>query len=259
MPHLLLSPRRTPDAARLSAAATARGWSVQRLEGWRPPSDARLPDALALYGEPLFARVVAAQAGRALLEPPHDWLARVPRAYARRAIAMTTLGGLEGLSWPRFVKPPDDKLFPAQVYRSAAEVWAGRSDLTGDEPALVSEPVSFRSEFRVFMWRGQAVACSRYAVEGGELSLSGSDPDCAEARRVAEEVAAATPEWTPPSVVIDVGRLMDGAWAVIEANPCFGAGLYEADPDPVLDVLLEACRQEPGEGLERFLYPVVLE
>ncbi|BFV60360.1 hypothetical protein KCMC57_up54640 [Kitasatospora sp. CMC57] len=43
------------------------------------------------------------------------------------------------------------------------------------------------------------------------------------------------------AVVVDVGLLADGGWAVVEANPAWASGGYACDPDAVLDVVLRAA------------------
>ena len=41
--------------------------------------------------------------------------------------------------------------------------------------------------------------------------------------------------------MIDVGLTVEAGWAVVEANPCWGAGIYACDPSAVLNVLARAC------------------
>jgi len=258
MPHLVLSPRQSDDGARLARAAKARGWTIERLPRWRVDAERAMPVELAIYGEPLFARVVAAQIGRVMLEPPHDWLTHVPRRFSGRSIVFTTLDGIDDLEWPCFLKPPDDKIFPAAVYASADALRTARPDLPGTEPLIASEPVRFTTEYRVHMLDRRAVSCSRYAVDG-DLDPSPDDPHISAAAAFAEEVSAAVAEHTPPAVVVDVGRLADDSWAVVEANPCFGAGIYAGAPERILDVLLAACGPLDAPGPKRFRMPVVLE
>lgn len=259
MAHLILSPRGTEDIERLDRAARAHGWTVERPTAWRLDPDVRRPGSLAIYGEPLFARVAAAQLDVVLLEPPLDWLTHLPPELLHREVAALQLGDIDHLSWPCFLKPPDDKLFAARVYPSAKALRALRPDLNPDDEVLASEPVRFADEFRVHLLHHRAVRCSRYAV-WGELSPSDADPACAQAAEIAQRAARAIAEHTPPTVVIDVGRLDDGRWAVVEANPCFGAGLYAGDPTPVLKVLRAACHPAPlPTALARFGRPVVLE
>jgi hypothetical protein len=45
----------------------------------------------------------------------------------------------------------------------------------------------------------------------------------------------------PPAIVIDVGKIRDRGWAVIEANAAWAAGIYGCDPLQVLSVLEHAC------------------
>jgi len=58
MPTLVLPPRFTPDTIAVGHAAAAVGWEVERLPSWRAPEWLRGQDVV-LYGEPLFAAVVA--------------------------------------------------------------------------------------------------------------------------------------------------------------------------------------------------------
>lgn len=45
---------------------------------------------------------------------------------------------------------------------------------------------------------------------------------------------------TPPTAIaVDVG-MIDGRWAVVEANAAWAGGTYTADPQRALDVILRA-------------------
>jgi hypothetical protein len=73
MPTRILPPRITPDTDAILEAAQAAGWVALRLDSWRVPAGLDR-DNVALYGEPLFADVVAPSLGVALLQAPFDWL-----------------------------------------------------------------------------------------------------------------------------------------------------------------------------------------
>ena len=45
----------------------------------------------------------------------------------------------------------------------------------------------------------------------------------------------------PPAVVVDVGRMTDRGWGVVEANPAWASGLCGCDAGRVLRVLQRAC------------------
>jgi hypothetical protein len=55
------------------AAALAVGWDAVRLTNWRVPAGLSQRDPV-LYGEPIFADMVAGALGVALLQAPLAWL-----------------------------------------------------------------------------------------------------------------------------------------------------------------------------------------
>src|SRR5436305_70695 len=110
MPTLVLPPRYTQDSVALWRAAQAAGWETLRLPGWRVPESLR-DEEVVLYGEPLFAAIVAEALGLTLLEPPIDWLVSLPQQYRQRTVRCTTLAEARHLTEPTFVKPAEDKCF----------------------------------------------------------------------------------------------------------------------------------------------------
>lgn len=87
------------------------------------------------------------------------------------------------------------------------------------------------------MLLGEPVTSSLYRGDPG--------PDPADAQRSAELKAylahKASPVLPGFGMVIDIGMLDTYEMAVIEANPCFGSGVYGADPAEVLNVLSASC------------------
>lgn len=235
---LLLSPRFSEDSIALQNAAWDQGWEVQRLQGWRTEP---IEDVGAIYGEPLWARAVAAQVGRVLIEPPLDWLTTLPRELVNRSIRYGTVESLWPIEFPAFIKPADDKRFAAAVYESLPE-------LDAHWPILVSQVMPIWREYRMWILNGKAIASCFYRGEtrGGfnTYELSEFAGACARLPN------------NPPAMVIDVAQGYNGKFSVIEANPCFGSGIYKSDPEKVLDVLQAACVIEaPAE----FTQPVSLE
>lgn len=240
MSTLVLPPRYTGDAQRIWRAATGRGWKVMRAMGWKVEP---LAGDVCIYGEPLFVRAVADQLGVRLVEPPLGWLAKLPEDLVRREIVFGTLQGALDGPFPRFVKPADDKAFGARVYASAADL--AEVPAERDTPTLVSEAVRFEAEFRSFTLGTDVVTHSIYS-RFGDLIEEAEPEELAEAHEFTSEVLAS---YAPcPACVVDVGRLTDGTWAVVEANPCWGSGLYGCDSDAVLDVLAAASSRGPVPG-----------
>lgn len=239
MPTLILTPRYTDDAQALWKAAASLGWHVERLASWRVPTALQtLPDPV-LYGEALFGPTLAAELGLALLNPAEDWLVRLPFAYRKRAISLSTLGQARQLAAPAFVKPPNDKSFPAAVY-SGAELPTEYDD---DMPVLVSDVVTWEKEFRCFILDRTLRTFSVYS-RAGELQRdtafhSTPDEDAQVQEFMARLLADPAIE-LPAATVVDVGTIAGLGWACVEQNAAWGAGIYGCDPAHVLAVLQRA-------------------
>src|SRR3954462_7017139 len=83
MPTPFLSPRYSGDSITLRRAAIDLGWDVMRLASWRCP-DGFEPDEPVHFAEPLFNAAVCEQLGLAVIEPPENFLVRLPREYVGR-------------------------------------------------------------------------------------------------------------------------------------------------------------------------------
>jgi hypothetical protein len=225
---------------RLIAAAEAVDWSV--LAGDVDSIPALVPDP-AVYVTTERAVATANALNLALLEPPLDLLTRVPDRFLRRQVEAATFGDLDRLQGRTFVKPADplDKWFDAGLYSDVRAIRTlGR--MRADAPVLLSEPVEWSVELRYFVLHGRAVAGSPY-ISYGRAVWTGKDAAMPTAGLpVVEGVCAAMSDELPPALVIDVGRIDDRGWAVVEFNPVWSAGLLNADSSDVLPVLLRATR-----------------
>jgi hypothetical protein len=236
MPTLILTPRFTEDAQALWAAASRLGWAVERLTSWRVPEELRTVPDPVFYVETLFGPTLAEEFGLRLLEPPIDWLPRLPKEYRKRWVYLTTLGEARKLTEPAFIKPPNDKSFPARVY-SGSQLPAEYDD---DSPVLVAEVVAWEKEFRCFVLDRKLRTLSVY-LRGGELQreqgYAHSDAEEVEVREFVGGVLADARVDLPRSSVLDVGVIVERGWAVIEQNSAWGSGIYGCDPEQVLEVL----------------------
>lgn len=233
-PTLILSPRHTDDSQALWRAAIARNWNVHRLSNWRIDEAAAGCHEPFLYAEALFGPTLAEQLGVVLLDPPEDWLCRLPERYSRRRVELSTLGEARMLSRPAFIKPPNDKSFPAAVYAPDALPVAFDADMT----VLVAEPVSFASEFRCFVMDRRVRTFSLYS-RLGEVLPSGGSSD-AEDTALLSFVDSLLDDDSidfPRACVVDCGPIEGRGWAVVELNAAWGAGIYACNPDDVLDVV----------------------
>ncbi len=240
MPTLILTPRFTEDAQALWRAAQLLGWGVERLTSWKVSEELRTVPEPVLYLEALFGPVLADQFGLRLLEPAIDWLPRLPEEYRKRRVSLMPLREARTLPEPAFIKPPNDKSFPAQVY-TGAELPTGYDE---DSPVLVAEVVVWEKEFRCFVLDRQPCTLSVY-LRGGELQretgFEASDAELAEAEAVVRTVLADGRVDLPRSAVLDVGVIAGRGWAVVEQNAAWGSGIYGCDPVRVLEVLRYAA------------------
>ncbi|WP_110945518.1 ATP-grasp domain-containing protein [Streptomyces avicenniae] len=209
-----------------------------------------LPEGLAgrsvhWYGGPYAADRVADRLGLALLEPPDDWLTRLPHEFTGRRIERMTLAGARTARGPVFVKPPSDKSFPAAVYADGSRLPQGTDATT----VLVSDVVAFAAEYRLFLLDGRIAAASRYAVHGRlDAAPLADDPCEGDVRRFARRLLDVAGAALPSAVTVDVGLLADDTggtgggtrWAAVEANMAWFSHSYACEPDAVLDVVLRA-------------------
>lgn len=223
------------------------GWTTERLSGWRVPEHLRQLAEPVLYGEALFGPALAEQLGIDLLSPPEEWLVRLPKEHKKREITLSTLGAERGRTHRAFIKPPNDKTFPADVYQGA-DLPAGYPD---DMKVLVSEVVRWEKEFRCFVLDRRLCTYSLYS-RCGELQRDvGFKSEEAEDHALAAFVATllADPRVDlPQAVVLDVGCITGAGWACVELNAAWGAGIYGCDPKAALQVIARASVKSPGSS-----------
>ncbi len=212
------------------------GWPVERLNNWRVPEHLLQAPEPVLYVEALFGQSIAEQFGLQMLEPPIDWLPKLPERFRKRSIYLASLKQARQLTEPAFIKPPNDKSFPARIY-AGAELPEGYDE---EMSVLVSEIVNWQNEFRCFVLDRQPRTISIYLRQGElqrENNFRCSDEEKNSAIRFVGEVLADQKVELPRTAVLDVGIIEGKGWAVVEQNSAWGAGIYGCDPEQVLEVL----------------------
>jgi|GEM_PF-4837792 len=220
-----------------------------------------LPDALGELVRPAWwapteyaARAQVAGVSLPLVSPGPAWHEHLSPGLLGRGVHGFTLDELAGDAGLRnragFVKLAEVKhpTLEARWYHRVGDFVDGAraAGLPGaSRLQLCFEWRDFIQEHRLFVRDAQVVASSPYLLEG-DLWDPGmaADPraDAASAEAFGAEAVAAFGD-QPPAWVLDVGRTKAG-WAVVEANPCWSAGLYDAAPDAVLSVLCAAIDHE---------------
>lgn len=245
MSTLLLSSRYSADSMALRNAATKAGWSVERLLEVEQVEKLKGQSSLALFGEAVFARVVAKALNISLSQPPLDWLSHLPSTLVQRHIRYATLREARSQLDPAFIKPAGEKAFTAKIYASGAEL-PHEPTLPDSTPVLVIEPVTWEVEFRCFVLEREPVTISIYKRDGqlardkdGAWTALPAELD--QALNFARRVLNHHEVTIPPAFVLDVGIIKDRGWAVIEVNPAWASGIYGCDPTKILPVLQRAC------------------
>lgn len=240
---LLLSPRHTPDSQLIwSAAVKNEHYDIYRyksLTDYHPEWMTRKINQgvpVTFYGETLFCRKIAGELGITLQELPNDWLKQLPRELLNRQLQYGSVALCEFLKYPCFIKPANDKHFPAQVWESYEQLKPFLPDF--DIDVLASEPVRWEVEYRCFVNKGRLVDMSIY-MKNHKFADVSDDGNDMEAASFVQGVLAITGVQMP--TVIDIGKIEGRGWAVVEANPAWCSGIYNCDPDKVLNVIEDIC------------------
>lgn len=237
-PTLILTPRRTPDAQVLWRAAIGRGWRVHRLSTWRAAGyDCDQPSPF-LYAEAICGEMIAEQLGIRLVNPADDWLPSLPEKYTGRRIQLVSAAEARRMSGWRFVKPANAKGMEAGV-RMLPDL---PSWLADDDQLVLSDEIEFDTECRCFVLDRQVLAISAYYCRGRLISWLGTWA-LDRAKAFAEQLLADQSISIPDACVIDVGYIARYGWAVVEMNAAWSSGIYECDPDAVLDVVRAASEK----------------
>jgi hypothetical protein len=150
-----------------------------------------------------------------------------------------TLGEARKLLDPTFIKPPNDKSFPARV-TIGSELPEGYED---ESPVLAAEVVVWEKEFRGFILDRQLRTLSIYLRDGElqrENEFAATESELAEATSFIQTVLADDRVDLPRAAVLDVGVIAGRGWAVVEQNSAWGSGIYGCDPKEVLEVIRHA-------------------
>lgn len=89
-----------------------------------------------------------------------------------------------------------------------------------DTPVWISEPKSFVNEWRVYVMNNRIIGISQY--DGLEENVDLNDNEI-------DEVESMINDWdgAPVSYCLDVGRFVDGTFALVEVNDAWATGYYK--------------------------------
>lgn len=249
---LITQPRAGVSANEILAlqfAAREMGWEVLSAPpGWRLDEELTKSGKKGVpYGSQTFCEVIAMQMAWTLKQNSFDWLSKVHPYYLKRKVEFMSLSEAKKFQETKFIKPADDKVFPAKVYASGELITNESVPL--DTPTLVSDVVEFDLEYRTFTDGEKVLTWSNYICydnladpkywdmvpySDGRLPHDWVNDVLHDIRFHDRGIV------TVPSV-IDVGRVKGKGWAIIETNQAWASGIYGCDPVKVLKVLEKSC------------------
>lgn len=138
----------------------------------------------------------------------------------------------EKFCYPCFIKPLVPKIFSARKYSSYEDLLEECKQLDDGTPVVYSDIVKISSEVRFFLLDGQVYTASAYEGEA----------DISDAEAFINRFISENRDLIPPTCVIDIGYIVEGGWAIIEANAVWGAGLNGCDPLAAAMCIAEATK-----------------
>lgn len=235
MTTVILSQRFSSDSQEIWKAAVRKGWNVHRAIRFQAPNP--LPVDRFCYGEVSFCDIMADRASLGLLDPPDDWLAKLPISFLGRKVDAVTALLIPYFSDRAFYKPANDKVFEKGIYERGSDVPLKYVD--PECPCYVSDVVAFDVEYRFWFLDGVQM--------GGDFYRMIGDRNEAEMLEQASEFAATVMKdhghELPSSIVLDVGLIEGRGWAVVEVNQSHASGIYGSTD---VDGVMACCQRSAG-------------
>lgn len=234
-----LSPTYTEDSNILKKASLNSPYELSRFNAkWNVPEEFRA-EVVAVYGEDIYAEIVAEQCNLTLTKPDDHWLSIVSEEFTGRKISYGQLKDFinEG---PVFIKCSDFKSFKAGVVDKITDI-KGFDSLDPEMTVFISEVVEWELEVRCFVLNGEIKTFSSYwrndVYDINALSENEQQELSAFFKKFMQQNAGTLPK----AIVLDFGIVRGKGWALIESHPAWCSGLYACNAEKALEVIVESC------------------
>ncbi|MFZ4927578.1 ATP-grasp domain-containing protein [Chryseobacterium sp. Mn2064] len=236
---IALSPIYTDDSNNLKKASLNSPYELNRFNAkWNVPEEFRA-DVVAVYGEDIYAEIVAEQCNLTLTKPDDNWLSKISEEFTKRKIAYGKLKDFvheENI----FIKCSDFKSFKAGVFDKVTNI-KGFETLDPESMVFTSEVVEWELEVRCFVLNNEIKTYSSYwrndVFDTHELSEKEKNDMFGFFRSFIQKYSSTL----PVAIVLDFGIIKGKGWALIEANPAWCSGLYACDAEKALQVIAKSC------------------
>jgi len=234
-----LSPIYTEDSNNLKKASINSPYELNRFNAkWNVPEEFR-DDVIAVYGEDIYAEIVAEQCNLTLTKPKDNWLAEISEQFTRRKISYGHLKEFveeENI----FIKCSDFKSFKAGVFDKVTDI-KGFHTLDLDSMVFTSEVVEWELEVRCFVLNNEIKTHSSYWRNSEFDTNPLSEKEEQDLYKFFNSFIHKYSSTLPKAIVLDFGIIKEKGWALIEANPSWCSGLYACDAEKALEVIVESC------------------
>ncbi|WP_407845911.1 ATP-grasp domain-containing protein [Chryseobacterium sp. KCF3-3] len=236
---IALSPMYTEDSNNLKKASLSSPYELNRFNAkWNVPEEVRA-DVVAVYGEDIYAEIVAEQCNLTLTKPDNNWLSSISDEFTKRKIAYGKLKDFvhkENI----FIKCSDFKSFKAGVFDKVTNI-KGFETLDPESMVFTSEIVEWELEVRCFVFNNEIKTYSSYWRNDTFDTTELSEKEKKEMFTFFESFIQKYSSTLPVAIVLDFGIIKEKGWALIEANPAWCSGLYACDAEKALEVIVNSC------------------
>ena len=228
-------------------------------------SDAAGPGVAYRCAGGALAAAIAAGASIRLVGATAAWFAQLPLEATGRSWVLGDVDEARGLlaRGPAFVKLAESKYrsLPARRYRTVDDLDAALARLHAPPTLQLLATdgwLPIDSEYRMFTSDRRVLAWSPYLVQDDPwtpLLRTHRASFHDEAAQFAADLLAALPaDDVPPTAVLDVARLSDHRFVLLETNQVWASGLYGCDPRTVLAAVLTAADPETSHNAESWVW-----
>lgn len=236
---IALSPMYTEDSNNLKKASLNSSYELSRFNAkWNVPEEFRA-EVIAVYGEDIYAEIVAEQCHLTLTKPDDNWLSKVSEEFTKRKISYGKLKDFvheENI----FIKCSDFKSFKAGVVDKVTNI-KGFDTLDLESMVFTSDVVEWELEVRCFVLNHQIITHSSYWRNNAFDTNPLSENEQKDLFEFYDRFITQYAETLPKAIVLDFGIIKGKGWALIEANPAWCSGLYACDAEKALEVIVESC------------------
>ncbi len=224
-----------PEKADIERESIAKLWdklggTVIRIgKFWEPPK-LNHNHPITIYGNDTFSLVLAQVLKVELISPNDALIADLQQKWIKRPIQIIRHNALNQLTYPRFIKPVQPKLFQSKVYATLNEAEIALTGINAHEEMITSEVIAIDCEARVFILNNQILDVSLYEGNGEVKKAVGFITDFLINKSID----------LPKTYDLDVGYNNSDGWFIIELNATWGAGLNGCNPSKVINAIKAA-------------------